>query len=124
MSANFKIAFKRSNGNLHVTPKGDFDGGSAWALIHLLHDKYDGQGQVFIDTRQLRTIHPFGCVTFQNRLDLKQLPVNRLFFKGEKGHELAPMGSKVLVTAKTSRCGCNGNCGNCANCHCSEEEDK
>lgn len=116
MSANFKIEYRRSNGNLHVRPRGDFDGSSAWELINLIDEKYDGKGRVFIDTHNLREMCPFGCRTFQCRLSLGRLPADRFFFKGEKGFEIAPRGSKVIVATQERRCRCNGNC---AGCRCS-----
>ena len=113
MSARFQIDVRTSNGNLHVQPKGDFDGSSACELINVLRDHYDGIGRVFIDTTSLRDIGSFGCRTFQARLDSGTVPPERLFFKGEKGHQIAPSGSRVLLSPKKSGCGCNGNCSNC-----------
>jgi hypothetical protein len=118
MSAKFSIEHKTSNGNLHVRPRGVFDGSSAWQLINLLHEKYDGKGRVFIDTHNLHDIHPFGCNTFRCKLDMNMLPANRLFFKGERGFEIAPKGSKVIVAPKSRQCKCSGNC---AGCRCSEQ---
>lgn len=100
MSRNFQVAYKKSNGNLHVSPKGDFDGSSAWELVNLLHEHYDGKGQVFIETDDLRTMCPFGCSTFQCRLNLRRIPAERIFFKGEKGFEIAPKGSRVIGRQK------------------------
>ena len=119
MSTNFQIEVKKSNGHLHVIPRGDFDGNSAWELVNLLHEQYDGEGQVVIDTRNLRNMCPFGCSTFRCRLNQSRLPSNRLSFKGEKGYEIAPEGSKVVVSHKKHRCRCNGNC---ANCPCAGEK--
>ena len=113
MSTNFQIEFRKSNGNLHVRPMGNFDGSSAWELINLLHEKYDGKGRIFIETRNLHKICPFGCSTFQCRLNLSALPADRLFFKGKKGFEIAPKGSKVIVVPEKHRFRCNGNCENC-----------
>ncbi len=113
MSNNFQVAFKKSNGDLHVHPTGNFDGSSAWELINLLHEQYTGKGQVFIDTHRLRNMCPFGCSTFRCRLDKNKLPANRLFFKGEKGYEIAPKGSKVIVPPEKHECRCNGNCTDC-----------
>lgn len=121
MSANFQIEFKKSNGNLHVSPSGDFDGSSAWELVNLLHEQYDGKGRVVVDTHNLRKICPFGCSTFQCRLNRSKLPSNRLSFKGEKGYEIAPEGSRVLVAPKKHRCQCNGNC---TNCPCSKKKKR
>ena len=82
---------------MHVRPKGTFDGNSAWELINLIHEKYNGLGRVFIDTRGLGEIHPFGRCIFKDHLDSKILPFRRLFFKGEKGLEIAPNGSRILI---------------------------
>jgi hypothetical protein len=121
MSTNFQIQFKKNNGNLHIQPKGDFDGSSAWELINLIHDQYNGKGRVFIDTRNLGQIHPFGSNTFQCRLNPRAIPADRLFFKGEKGFEIAPNGSRVIVNSQKAPCRCNGNCKECT---CSGKKNK
>jgi hypothetical protein len=113
MNTPFHIEFSKSNGDLHVHPQGDFDGASAWELLNLLHDQYRGQGSVIVDTSRLREIHPFGRLTFQRRLNLNQLPADRLSFTGEKGFELAPEGCKVIGAAGQHACRCNGNCKQC-----------
>jgi hypothetical protein len=115
MSMNFQINYKRQNGDLHVDPVGDFDGSSAWELIHLLDAQYNGHGRVHIDTGRLRTVCPFGCNTFQCQFYLSRVPADRLLFKGEKGHALAPEGSRVVVAPRPHRCQCDGNC---KHCHC------
>jgi hypothetical protein len=119
MSTNFKVEFKKSNCDLHLYVSGDFDGSSAWELINLIQEKYDEKGQIFIETQNLREICPFGRHTFQCGLVLTQVPAHRLFFEGEKGFDIAPKGSKVLVNHKKHRCRCNGNC---THCPCSEKE--
>lgn len=119
MSTNFQVTFKRHNGNLHVHPRGDFDGSSASELIRLLGRKYDGNGEVVIDTSQLRKVFPFGSSTFQGKVKESRIPPNRLSFKGEKGHDLAPRGCKVIEVSRNHQC-----CGNCANCTCSEKKNQ
>lgn len=102
MASNFYVKFRKSRGNLHFRPKGIFDGNSAWELINLIHDKYNGHGRVFIDTCGLGKISPFGCCVFKDHLDAAILPFRRLFFKGEKGFDIAPNGSRVLITPPES----------------------
>ena len=119
MSANFQIRVKSDNGDLFLMPKGDFDGNSAWELINMIEKKYDGRGQVVIDTRDLREMHPFGCSTFRCQFHQCRLPLSRLSFKGEKGRRIAPKGSKVLVGGQGHHCRCGNNC---AGCPCSEKE--
>jgi hypothetical protein len=121
MSVNFQIKVKRSNGDLYVSPKGDFDAGSAWELINLLVDQYDGKGQIFIDTHNLRQICPFGCSTFRGRLSQTKLPSHRLSFTGEKGYEIAPEGSSVFIEPEKHRCRCRGNC---VDCQCANNQPK
>jgi hypothetical protein len=104
MSINFQLALKKNNGNLHVTPKGDFDGSSACELINLLHEQYNGNGCVFIETDDLRDVCPFGCSVFQCRLNQRRVPADRLFFKGKNGLKIAPHGSKVIASQMSRPC--------------------
>ncbi len=121
MSANFQIDIKKNNGYLQLTPRGDFDGSSAWELVNLLHEQYDGKGRVVIDTRNLRKMCPFGCSTFRCHFKDNRLPVNHLLFKGEKGYEIAPAGCKILVSHEKERCHCNGNFTSCPCSHASRK---
>lgn len=116
MNSNFQVSFKRRNGNLHIFARGDFDGNSAWELVNLLHDQYDGKGEVVIHTHQLREMCPFGCSTFQCRLNLRKVPADRLRFEGPKGFDIAPTGTRVSTTPHRDPCRCNGNCAHCR-CH-------
>jgi len=121
MSNNFRVEHKKSNGNLHLRPKGDFDGSSAWDLIHLMREKYDGKGRVFIDTKDLQDVHSSGCSTFRCRFQQGGVPADCLFFKGKKGFEMAPDGSKVILVSKKRQCRCDGDC---AHCGCAAKEKK
>jgi len=97
MGVNFQMSLKRNKGNLHVNPKGNFDGSSACELVNLLHEQFDGKGCVFINTENFHEICPFGCSTFQCRLNQNRVPADRLFFRGKNGFKLAPEGSKVIA---------------------------
>ena len=119
MSTNFQVNVKKRNGNLHIQTRGDFDGSSACRLINLLHQKYNGSGRVYIDTHGLRDICPFGCSTFQCRLNQRRMPANKLTFMGKNGTDIAPEGSHVIVTDEKHKCDCSGDC---ANCPCSRKK--
>jgi len=114
MSTKFQIKHRKSGGNLHIHPEGDLDGSSAFQLANLIRKKYDGKGRVFINTDSIKEIFPFGKSVFQGQLDFKTLPADRLFFKGKKGFEIAPNGSRVIISRKQHQCKCNGDCRNCA----------
>lgn len=120
MSANFKVYFKRYNGNLHVRPRGDLDGSAAHFLIRLLKEKYNGNEEVVIDTRNLRTVQPFGSSTFQGRIHQCGIPSDRLSYTGANGAELAPDKGKVISETGKHKGGC---CGNCKNCLCSRNKN-
>lgn len=113
MSANFRIELEETDGNLHLLAKGDFDGSSACELVNLLRDRYNGRGRIFIDTRNLRSICPFGCSTFLCRITDCRIPCDRLYFRGEKGRQIAPLGSTVIMDPENRTHACRGNCVNC-----------
>ena len=114
MARNFKIQFRKSNGNLHLNPHGILDGSSAWELINLIHCKYEGRGSVFVDTKGVTDIEPFASHILKSKLDDSTVPLNSLFFKGEKGREIAPSGCRVLTIKKQPPCKCKNKCVNCS----------
>lgn len=121
MSANFRVELEETNGNLHLMARGDFDGSSACELVNLLTERYDGRGRIVIDTHSLRNICPFGSSTFLCRLTDCRIPADRLYFKGEKGRQIAPQGSTVIVDPESGKHRC---CGNCVNCPCRKHGKK
>jgi hypothetical protein len=114
VASHFEIESKRINNNLHIRLRGDLDGSSAMELVNVLHEQYNGTGRVYIDTHALGSICPFGCETFQDRLNPGRLPADRIFFVGRKGLVLAPKGSKVIVASEKHACRCNGRCAQCS----------
>lgn len=110
MNTNYLIEYRTSEGNLHIKPKGCLSEGAALSLTDLIREKYDGQGRVFINTHDLTNIDPDCFGIFNSGMLSKTLPPDRLFFKGEKGFELAPKGSRVLLTPKNFKCGCRKGC--------------
>ena len=95
MAPNFKIFSHQNSDNLHLKLIGDFDGSSAYELIHTL-EEYDGNtGRVFIHTCSLSSVHPFGLNVFQKSGSIKKLSQN-LTFTGEYGATIAPQGSNAL----------------------------
>jgi hypothetical protein len=90
MASNFRITTLGADKSTEFRLEGDFDGTSAFELLHALKDKCSKGGRVVVDTSRLRSVHPFGRKTFCNRLYLlKHLPM-RLEFTGEKASWIAP----------------------------------
>ena len=95
MAPNFKIFSHQNSDNLHLKLSGDFDGSSAYELIHKL-EKYNGsKSRVFIHTCTLSSVHPFGLNVFRKNGSIKKLS-QRLTFTGEYGAAIAPQGSNTL----------------------------
>ena len=95
MAPNFKISCHQNNDNLHLNLMGDFDGTSAYELIHALEKYYDNTGRVFIHTCALSSVHPFGLDVFQKNCSIKKLSQN-LTFTGEYGDTIALQDSNAL----------------------------
>ena len=127
MKDDFQMKYRKSRGNIHIELAGSLGSETAWRLIRLIHDQYDGRGRVFIDTRRLSEVLPGVREVLQKGLDLRRLPPRRLFFKGETGMGMAPQGSRVLIVPLGLRCRCGkkrdsamapsgatGGCGGCS----------
>jgi hypothetical protein len=79
----------KTKDSLHLKLTGDFDGTSAYELFDTLK-KYDSLFyQIFIDTSDLKTIHPFGREVFQKKLGTFKQKFNNFIFIGENGHKIA-----------------------------------
>ena len=75
MASNFHIISYKDGDSLYLSLSGDFDWGSAHELINRLTKNGNGSWDIFIDTNNLKTIHPFGRDVFQKNLRsiIKQL---------------------------------------------------
>lgn len=90
MASNFHIFSIKTNGNLHLKLFGDFDVNSAQELANTILTHGGGYLDIFIDTNELETIHPFGRVAFKMNVRNFKGKLNNLFFIGEHKHEIAP----------------------------------
>ena len=90
MASNFHISSFKTKGNLHLKLYGDFDVNSAQELTNTILTHGVGYWDIFIDTNDLETIHPFGRVTFKMNIRNLKGKLNNLFFIGEHKHEIAP----------------------------------
>jgi hypothetical protein len=95
MASNFRIYCHQNNDNLHLQLLGDFDGTSAYELIHTLEKYHGNGGKVYINTCALSSVHPFGLEIFQKNGSIKKLS-QTLTFIGEYGTTIAPQGSSAI----------------------------
>ncbi|MBW1784979.1 MAG: hypothetical protein JRL30_30100 [Deltaproteobacteria bacterium] len=96
MATNFKILIHRNSDNLHLKLMGDFDGSSAWELLHLLKKSANGVYKVIIHTGSLKQIDPFGRETFVENLPHWKVHPIRILFTGEKAGQIAPEESSCI----------------------------
>ncbi len=129
----FAMHFRHSNGNLHIKASGGFNDTAAESLLDLFCREYPAGGRVFVDTEGLDQVHPSGRRVLSSKLVCTPVPRESLFFMGEKGFQMAPDGTRVLIvnrekTHGASEQGKAGNgktghrcCGKCAHCKCRYE---
>ena len=103
MTADFKVVFRKSSGNLHVYLNGNFSGMCAWELIKTIKKQYSGSGRVFINTDGLDRVLPSGIELFKEHMTKKIMPMDGLFIKGEIGFKIGPNGSRVLIRKKQNK---------------------
>jgi hypothetical protein len=83
MASNFRILSHQKRNNLHLKLTGDFDGSSAYELIRFLEEKSSCVFRIFIHTRNLKTVYPFGREVFQNNLSAISRHSHKLVFVGD-----------------------------------------
>jgi anti-anti-sigma regulatory factor len=90
MATNFRISVHKNAEHLDLKLMGDFDGTSAYELLHALAKCGLGTSRIYIDTSSLKEVNPFGLQVFQDNLDLLKGEHLELVFAGEHASELAP----------------------------------
>jgi anti-anti-sigma regulatory factor len=88
MASNFKIYSFKTSDSLHLKLTGNFDGSSAYELINTLADYGKGFYEIFINTNDLKRIHPFGIQVFQNRFTALKKQFNGIIFVGRNKQEM------------------------------------
>jgi stage II sporulation protein AA (anti-sigma F factor antagonist) len=88
MANNFKFIPSRIRDRMHLKLYGDFDGSSACELINFLKNYRNGSNQIFINTNNLNTIHPFGVDVFIKNLSALGININNIIIAGKNRFSL------------------------------------
>ena len=88
MSSNFQIYSLKNRESLHLKLAGDFDGSSAHELINKISEHGKGFYEIFIDTHNLKSVHPYGREVFQKRFGALKKQFHSITFIGRNGHEI------------------------------------
>ena len=99
MNSDFQIDSRHSAGNLHINLIGHFNSMCAWQLFKMLK-QHNGAGRVFVRTDGISEVIGDGVQLFRSYMSRRRLPKDWLYFKGQKGFQIAPDGSRVLVCHK------------------------
>jgi len=83
MANNFKFLSNRVTDRIRLKLYGDFDGSSACELINVLKNYRSGFNQIFIDTNNLNTLHPFGMDVFKTNLSILDINKNKITITGK-----------------------------------------
>ena len=94
MASNFRIYVQRKSNDLHIKLEGDFDGTSAYQLLNVMKENQRGVTKIFVDTRLLDYIHPFGRDVFHNNLKAVNAQRISLLFTGDSALQLAQEGNR------------------------------
>ncbi len=88
MANNFKFLSDHTRDKIHLKLYGDFDGSSAFELINVLKNYRNGSNQIFIDTNNLNTIHPFGMDVFKKNLSVLDINLTNIIITGKNRNYL------------------------------------
>jgi ABC-type transporter Mla MlaB component len=83
MANNFKLLSKKIKDRIRLQLYGDFDGSSACELINILKDNRNNSHQIYIDTNNLATVHPFGMEVFKKSLSVLRININNITITGK-----------------------------------------
>ena len=83
MANNFKFLSNRIRDEIRLKLYGDFDGSSAFELINVLKNNRNGSNQIFIDTNNLNSIHPFGMGVFKRNISTLDINKNDIIITGK-----------------------------------------
>jgi hypothetical protein len=95
----FAIEVRHKSGNLHLGVSGVFNGVCAWALFKILWRQPTTSGRVFVGTAGIEEINSDAVELFKHHMSRHTLPPDWLYFKGKKGFQIAPDGSRVMVAS-------------------------
>jgi ABC-type transporter Mla MlaB component len=88
MANNFKFLSSRIRERILLKLYGDFDGSAACELINFLKNYRNDSNQIFIDTNNLNTVHPFGMAVFKKNFSVLRININNINITGKNKFSL------------------------------------
>lgn len=116
MEKTTQVMADQRNGNLHINLAGTFTLCTAAKLTMVMAQSYQGGGNIFIHTKSISGVEPEARYAFGNLLAMSGLPVENIYFTGEKGLDISHDATRVIIRKK-KKYG-HGGYGKCKNCTC------
>lgn len=85
MSQSFSMQLQTLGNDFFINLSGQFDGSSAWQLANAILTRFHGQGKLFIDTRDLSTVLPFGADMIVNLVPKCMVRKNDVLVRDHEG---------------------------------------
>ena len=85
MSQLFSMQSQALGNDLFITLSGVFDGSSAWQLADTILTRFHGPGKLFIDTRELLTVVPFGADMIVNLVPKSLIREKNVLIRDQSG---------------------------------------
>jgi hypothetical protein len=97
MASNFGIEVDKNSDGFGLKLAGDFDGTSAYELIHAIKKLPEKTVKLYIYKNALKTIHPFGLDIFHKFVRSRNGQSAKIVFTGNSASQLSP--GKFRLTA-------------------------
>ncbi|MBQ7585076.1 MAG: squalene cyclase [Desulfovibrionaceae bacterium] len=116
------VEHRLSHNNLHITCQ-KFEEEDAQGVIGLVYKFHHNCDRIFIDVRKAETPSSKVASHFKTALAKSSVSPRQIFFKGQKGFDLAIDGNRVLLPQTTPHADKPKHvcCGKCAHCHCKHD---
>lgn len=113
MEKSFELNFRKSNGNLHIHPVGALNNEMVDALDNVMENEYGGSGRIFVRTADIELSDKDGLG--KGIIIPQGITKSDVYFKGEKGFDIAPDGTRVIISSRDmgGDCRCSGKCRVC-----------
>jgi anti-anti-sigma regulatory factor len=81
MALNFEIVTDKIGDGFSLKLKGDFDATSAYELVYAIKKLADKPVRIYVNTSELKRVHPFGLDVFKRAMRFSERNSARLVFR-------------------------------------------
>ena len=108
-----QIKIDHRNGNLYIEVQGVFSPDTSAKLATVISRVYGGRGNIFINTKGITEVANGSKFALNSLIEICDLPVDNIYFIGDKGFMLGDDATKVIIRKEKSTHRCSGKCKSC-----------